>query len=553
MSDAPAQSRSRVFAGAAFIVAVTLVAYLPAIRGGFIWDDDQYVTENRLLRSVDGLRLIWTTIGATPQYYPLTHTSFWIEHQLWGTKPLGYHLTNVLLHIGSALLLWRILVMLGLRGAWLAAAIFAVHPIEVESGAWITERKNVLAGVFYFGSMLCYLYASRDGNGLPGMVLGKPRWGWYSGSLALFVAAVLSKTIAGTLPAALLLILWWRSGRIPWKPALYLLPMFGLALVMGSITGWMEREFVGARGPEWELSLAERILIAGRAVWFYAAKIVLPINLTFIYPRWDIDVTSFLQWLYPMALVAVLCGLFALRGRVGRGPLTAVLYFVGTLVPALGFVNVYPMRFSFVADHFQYLAGVGLIALIAELLIRVTRARDAMVLFPVPLVLAVLTWSQAHMYRDAQTLWQTTLDRNPDAWIAHDHLGAILAASDLEAALGHYATAQQLNPDHMEGYIGMGNLLLQIGRTGDAAEQYRKAIGVRPDSPTPYYGLGVALDAAAEPEGAIAAYHQALAADDRFIPARMKLVDLYTRLGRGDDAAREIAEIERQRRRLLGR
>jgi tetratricopeptide (TPR) repeat protein len=321
---------------------------------------------------------------------------------------------------------------------------------------------------------------------------------------------------------------------------------------MGSITAWMERTQVGAGGPEWELTLTQRILIAGRALWFYAGRLFVPYNLTFIYPRWQIDSRDPIQWFYPLGVIAVVAALFRLLGRLGRGPLTCILYFIVTLVPALGFVNIYPMRFSFVADHFQYLAGVGLMVLMCEALVRVIRL-DAMWLAPLPALLGVLTWFQCQMYDNVRTLWETTLRRNPDAWIAHDHLGAIIGTSDIETALGHYATAQALNPAHIEAYIGMGNLLLHIGRTDQAIEQYRKAIQVRPEHPAPYYALGAGLSARGDLSGAAEAYQAALRVDPRFIPARLKLADLYMEFGRSEDAAREQAEAQRQMRQLLGR
>jgi tetratricopeptide (TPR) repeat protein len=527
----------RTIAGAAFIVVATFLAYLPAIRAGFIWDDDAHVTENVTLRSAEGLKLIWTHFGATPQYYPMTHTSFWIEYGIWGARPTPYHLTNVALHLISSLLLWRILHLLGLRAAWLAAAAFALHPIEVESVAWVTERKNVLSGAFYFGAMLAYLRA--EGTGRSHEPRPLPHASWYLLSFALFACAVLSKTVAGTLPAAVLLVLWWKTGTVSPTRVLFLLPMFVVAIVFGGITGWMERTHVGAVGPEWDLSFIERCLIAGRAVWHYAATIVLPVNLTFIYPRWEIDARDPVQYLFPLGVVAVVVTLFTLRTRIGRGPLVAFLYFVGTLFPALGFVDVYPMRFSYVADHFQYLAGVGIIVLVAEALTRAARGRASWLII-VPVLLGVLTWRQSRTYHDARTLWETTLARNPHAWIAHDHLGGITGDEH------HYARAIELNPRHVEGYTGWANLLLRNGDVSGAIAKYRAAIVARSDKPVPYYGLGVALAAAGESEAAVEAHERALAVDPKFIGSRVKLIELYTRLGRGDDAERHRAAAQQQ-------
>jgi protein O-mannosyl-transferase len=317
--DEPAEWWRRRLLPAGLLVAITLVAYIPVYNAGFIWDDDDYVIHNMLLRrGLQGLQWMWTKPGATPQYYPLTHTTFWIEWQLWQADPRGYHVVNVLLHAASSVLLWRVLSRLGLRAAWLAAAVFAVHPVHVESVAWITERKNTLSGMLYLAAMLCYVTGAlrRDAAHM----LRPPRWGWYLAALVLFAGAVLSKTVAGSLPAALLLILWWRSGQLPWRHVLPLLPMLIFAAVMGRFTAHMEATVVGAVGPDWDFTFIERCLIAGRAAWFYAYKLLLPVNLIFIYPRWNIDQSGAWQYLFPLMAALVVVGLFFLRHRLGRGP-----------------------------------------------------------------------------------------------------------------------------------------------------------------------------------------------------------------------------------------
>jgi hypothetical protein len=186
------------------LVALTLIAYYPAIRGGFIWDDDRYVTDNALLRSVDGLGKIWFKPGATIQYYPLVFTTFWIERHLWGLAPAGYHVVNVVLHAASAFLVYLIMRGLAVRGAVVVALLFALHPVHVESVAWITERKNVLSGLFYLAAAFVYLRA----NGWLTSADARPSPRAYAATLALFACALLSKTVTATLPAALLLVIW---------------------------------------------------------------------------------------------------------------------------------------------------------------------------------------------------------------------------------------------------------------------------------------------------------------------------------------------------------
>ncbi len=345
--------------GAALIILLTVVAYLPALRGGFIWDDDSYVTQNPALRSLAGLVAIWLKPGATYQYYPLVFTSFWAEYHLWGLQPFGYHLVNVFLHAVNAVLLWRVLRRLEVAGAWWIAAIFALHPVNVESVAWVTERKNTLSGLFYLLAALAWLRF----RPLTAKVTARaPDWRYYWLAFGFIVCALFSKTVTLSLPAVLLLLIWWKTGRLEKRDALTLTPWFVLGAASGFMTRWMEQQLVRG-GAEWDLSFVQRCLLAGRALWFYAGKLFWPAHLTFIYPRWEIDAGAAWQYSFPLGIAAVLVALWFFRARIGKGPLAAVLFFGITLAPALGFANVYPFRYSYVADHFQYLASIGLIAL----------------------------------------------------------------------------------------------------------------------------------------------------------------------------------------------
>jgi len=338
---------------ALLLLIFTSLAYLPALNGTPIWDDDAHITRPEL-RSWDGLIKIWTQPGSTQQYYPFVHTVFWAEHQLWGDAPLGYHLVNVLLHCFSALLLLQILRRLEIPGAWLAAAIFVLHPVQVESVAWISELKNTLSGIFYLGSGLAYLEFDRTRKLSP-----------YLTALALFLLGLLSKTVIATLPGALLVIFWCKRGKLSFKRDTWpLVPFFVLGVTAASFTAWIERSLIGAEGGAYNFTFLERVLIAGRVVWFYVSKFFWPSDLIFIYPRWQINQSVWWQYLFPAALAVALAILVWLC-RWRRGPLAGILFFIGTLVPVLGFLNVYPFRYSLVADHFQYLACLGIIVPIA--------------------------------------------------------------------------------------------------------------------------------------------------------------------------------------------
>jgi len=469
------------------IILLVFLAYLPALHGGFIWDDDAYVTHNPTLHDGEGLRQIWFKVGAVPQYYPMVHTTFWLEYHLWALNPVGYHLINVLLHAIAALLLWQVLRRLPAPGAWLAAVIFALHPVEVESVAWVTERKNVLSAVFYFAAALAYLrFVAWEKPGSPNRLL----WSWYLGALVLFLAALLSKTVTCSLPAVLLLVCWWKKGRVQRSDIIPLLPFFVVGVALGLMTAWIEKYNVGAQGADWSLTFADRCLIAGRALWFYAGKLVWPAHLTFIYPRWKIEPAVWWQWLFPVAAVGVVAGLWLGRRRIGKAPLVAVLFFAGTLGPALGFVNVYPMRYSFVADHFQYLASVGLITLCAAGLARIPRVIPATLI----VLLGVLTWQQAGMYRNLETLWQKTLARNPDCSMAHNDLGSLLYdQGHIEEAMEHYRKAIQSDPNNCEALINLGIAFAARRQFNEAIENYRRAIEIQPNDCDTLNNLGATL------------------------------------------------------------
>jgi tetratricopeptide (TPR) repeat protein len=481
------------------LFVLTAVTYIPSMTNGFIWDDPQYVVDNPQLKTVDGLWRIWTDTAATPQYYPMVHSTFWIEAHLWGThNAMGFHIDNILLHALAALLLWQALVILDIPAAFLAAAIFAVHPVMVESVTWVTERKNVLSIVFYLLAFLAY--------GRSGLIdrLPAKRW-WYTGAILFFLFALLSKTVTCSLPAAILLIIWWKRGGLSWKDVEPLLPMLVFGLVLSSITSHLEQSQVGAKGPDFQWSPVDRCLIAGHAVCFYAFKIIWPHPLIFMYPRWDLHTDRAVQFIYPSIVILVVATLWFTRKKIGRGPLVAVLFLIGTLVPALGFVNVYPMRYSFVADHFQYLASIGLIVLIAAAFYRLSRF-SVVVCLP----LAWITWHQQYIYKDAKTLWENTIAQNPTCWMAHINLATELRGENHpDAAAVQIACALQLAPNEADPHYEYGRNLAWQSKWPQAISQFRQAIQCDPDREQIWGLLSAALwDHSGTPQG------QAQAVDD---------------------------------------
>jgi tetratricopeptide (TPR) repeat protein len=488
--------------------------------------------------------------GATPQYYPLVFTSFWVEYRLWDLHPAGYHLVNLLLHAASALLLYRILHRLQLPGAALAAALFALHPVHVESVAWITERKNVLSGLFYLAAALAWLrFAGVGASGDVDASAPATRWPGFILSFGLYVCALLSKTVTCSLPAALLLVLWWKHGRWSRRDWLTLVPMLLVGLLAGLATAALEREHVGAEGREWALSPLHRTLIAGRALCFYLAKLLWPHPLVFIYPRWGIDPARPEPYLWPLLVLAALIALWLARRRIGRGPLTAALFFAGTLLPALGFINVYPMRFSFVADHFQYLASLGPLTLAATLLARAPRARLPLALALLA-TLATLTWRQCHTYADQETLWNSTLRHNPDAWMAHNNLGLVLAArGQTDEAIDHLQQALALDPGYAFAHNNLAMLLLQRGRPDEARHHLEQAVTLRPAYSDAHSNLGIVLAGLGRSEEAIASLREAIRLSPLTFKAHYNLGHLFLTLGRPAEAA---AALEQARRILPG-
>jgi protein O-mannosyl-transferase len=489
----------------AIVVAVAW-AYWPAMTGEFLWDDALHVKGNPALRDASGLARIWLHPGDSPQYYPLLHTSFWIDYQLWRFDTLGYHLVNVALHVANAILLALVLGRVGVRGALVAAALFALHPVHAESVAWISERKNVLSGLFFLAALLAAARvfhiapapaptgAARDGAPLNAPQEARIPLASYALLIALFACALLSKTVTVTLPAVIALGIWWKRGRVTPREWLALAPLVVLGAALGLVAVWVEREDIGAEGPEWAFSAVERVLIASRAALFYLGKLALPVDLAFIYPKWRVDAADWRQYLAPAVVALVPAALWKSRLRFGRGPLFAALFFLIVLSPALGFVNIYPMLYTFAADHFQYLASIGPISAAATLATSRARGRLRWLAISLVVVAAILlgwlTHREAHKYRSAEALWSDTIAKSPGSALAHNNFGqALYAQGRLEEARGEFEAAARLDPRGAEALNNWANVLAQQGRIAEAIEKYREATRVTPDWTPPIVSL----------------------------------------------------------------
>ena len=512
------------------LAVVTMLAYQPAWHGGLLWDDDNCTTPLEL-RSVDGLRRIWFQPRATAQYYPLLFSSYWLQQRLWGDSPSGYHLVNLLLHIGCVVLVLKILRFLRIPGAELAAIIFALHPVNVETVAWISERKNALSGIFALAATFSYLKFDENRSRRS-----------YALAIGLFLLGLLSKTAIVTLPLAWLVIFWWKRGAISWRrDVVPSIPFFFLAVAAGLVTRWFENTGIGYKATILDLSMLDRCLIAGRAFWFQLSNLFWPSNLMFVYPRWEINAAVWWLYLFPIGVLLLLLILWSLR-RWSRAPLAGALVYLLLLLPSLGFLNIYFFIYSFVADHWQYLACLGIITPCASGIVLLTarlKAWQSLLEPGIMLVLAgvlfVLTWQQSRMYTDIETLYRTTIARNPECWMAQVNLGNILyKANRIREAMDLFKQASRIKP--AIAHYSVGNALIDKGRTSEAIEEYRQALRVNRDYAEAYNNLGSALLLTGRTSEAIDEFEQALLINPDYAEAQNNLGNALVQTGRASEA-----------------
>src|SRR6266478_9491366 len=545
----------RDWLSAFLLIALVFVSYARVLNAGFIWDDESHLTQNPCVVGPLGLKDIWTTTRAV--YYPLVLTTFWTLHKFVGLSPSPYHILNVLMHAGSAVLLWRVLRELGVRGAWLGAALWGLHPVMVQSVAWVTELKNTQSCLFYLLSILCFLKVDSEGTG------NRLRWWRLGWALLFFVMAIASKPSTVMLPAVLALCIWWRRGQIQSRNLMTLIPFVLISALASVWTIWEQKFHAGARGPEWAQTWPERLIIAGRAIWFYLGKLIWPHPLIFVYPRWEISPSRLTAYLPLLAGLVGLVVLWLTRGKWKRSVSFAAAYFVISLFPVLGFFSVYFFRYSFVSDHFQYLASMGPLALagaaFATLVGRfcetplelacdtdalqsssdnVGVARGRLFLGSLGcsillLSLGFLTWQQGTVYHDLITFYTRTLTKNPACWMAHYNLGiALQDHGETDQAITHYRQAIELRPGYAEAHYNLGRLLGEKGEFNDAIKHYEATLAINPADAEAHNNLGATLFQAGRVDDAIAHYQEALAVRPDYAEASCNLADAL--LSKGD-------------------
>jgi protein O-mannosyl-transferase len=528
------------FWGVMLILAIMLV-YAPVWKAGFVWDDHSILTANPCIVGPLGLKEIWTTRAA--DICPLTLTTFWAEHALWGLEPLPYHLVNVLLHAACAILLWRVLRSLRVPGAWLGAALWAIHPVQVESVAWITEMKNTESGLFFLLSILFFTRWLRA-NGLD----GRTKSGWDYVLTLLFAAlAMATKSSTVILPVVLCLCAWWMEGRWHWRKMASMIPILLMAMVASAISMWTQRlQLATVTDPILARPWAQRLATAGDAVWFYLGKLLWPHPLMTIYPRWQIDASQWVTYLGLLAAIIILFIFWLKREGWSRNWFFAFAYFMAVLLPILGLIDNSIFRYSLVFDHLQYLASIGPLVLVGAGL---ARFADFIPTKPwlqpslcaaLLLILGMTSWQRSRVYEREETLWTDALAKNPNCWVGYNNLGlCFFQKRQLDKAVIQYQKALEIYPNYVDARGNLGYALVEQGQLDKGLAQFHKAVEINPSYPIAHGNLGAALFQKGQLDEAIAEDRRALENDPNYDAAHNNLGQALFQKGQLDEAIAE--------------
>jgi len=495
----------------AIIFAVTFWIYWPALHGDFVWDDGWYLATNPLMIDRDGLWKFWFHPGSWVEYYPIQETVQWLQWQLWGDATLGYHLTNVLLHILNALLVWRLLTKFRLKYAWLGGLIFAVHPVQVESVAYISELKNTLSLPFFLLAMCRWIdfeEHQRDKD--------------YYVALVLFLTGMLCKITMAPFPAVMLLYAWWKRGRIQWIDFKRTVPFGIISVVLGLTTIWAGDTYRAFGHEQPEIipmgGFLYRLDGVGLISTVYLARFFLPLDVMLVYPQWRVNPHALIEYVPWLIFGGGIYWLWKKRQNWGKHVLLGLGFFLLNLAPFLGFIPVSYMSFTWVMDHLLYLPIVGLIGLIIAGIGDFQRRfpTDRPYLMGAAMIMIALMALEsrafANLFINEETLWSYVLQRNPHVWLAHHDLGCNLMAQKRYAeALPHFEKVVQMNPNFADGHYNLGIALGKLDRTEEARQEYQKALQINPQDEKAYINLGDILFQEGRAEEAIQLYKHAVA------------------------------------------
>ncbi|MBN1901498.1 tetratricopeptide repeat protein, partial [Candidatus Sumerlaeota bacterium] len=503
-----------------------------------LWDDNVFLTDNPLIISQTGLKDFWLSTKA-PDYFPLTSSMLWVEWRIFGDNPVGYRIVNILLHGISTILIFLILKELGIPGAFLCAALFGLHPVHVESVAWITQRKNALAMAFYLLTILCFVKSDKTNNKR-----------LYILSLVFYILSLFSKTAVVTTPFVLLGCLLWMKRKIPSKDMARLVPFFVLSITLGIVTMWFQQNRAIAGDVIRTDGFLSRFSIAGRAVWFYIHKTIIPFNLAFAYPRWEIPSVSLSSFI-PAIMILVLIILFFMKRKTWGAPfLFASGYFLITLFPVLGFMNIYYMRFSLVADHWQYFSSISIIALVvggASWFVKkkghALSSSGVIAGFLLVCLFFILTFKRNHVFKDPEILWRDNIKRYPEAWLSYKGLADTLRKRGKpEEAIVRAREAVRIKPDYSDAYTLLGMIHSESGDMEAARENYLLAVKYNPRDFMAHNNLGAVYHSMGEWEDAEKSYTKALELNPEMANSFYNLAIVKMNLRRFDEAEKYLKE-----------
>jgi len=532
------------------LILTVLLTYAPVWQAGYIWDDDRLLTGNPCIVGPLGLKEIWTTSAA--DICPLVLTTFWVEHALWGLAPLPYHLVNVLLHGACAVVLWRVLRSLRVQGAWLGAALWALHPVAVESVAWITEMKNTESGLFFLLSILFFVrwLRARDLDGRTG-------GGWNYALTLLFAAlAMASKSSTVILPVVLCLCAWWMERRWYWRNLARVVPILLMSIAASALSIWTQGlQLATVTDPQWVRTWPERLATAGDAIWFYLGKLLWPHPLVAIYPQWQIDAMHRVSYLPLLTLIIILSVIWLKRESWSRACFFSFAYFLTALLPVLGLIENPIFRFSLVFDHFQYLASIGPLALagtaladFSDFIVPKRRWLQRSLCAGLLLIIGMASWQRTSVYESQETLWTDTLAKNPNCWVGHNDLGLVLLNREqVDEALKHFQKALEINPNYVEAHSNLGLALFQKGQVQEAVAQYQKALEINPNSFVGHANLGNAFFKKGQLDEAVAEYEKASEIDPNYFVVHYNLGLAFFRKGQLNEAIAQFQETLRSK------